>query len=537
MVLGDGAGLRDWLRVLWLRVLFPGTGACAERLALWRCAVLLILPALLLYPCLSFYLFEPDEGRYAEIPREMLERGDWIVPSLQGEPYLDKPPLFYWLVAVSYCIFGVHDWAARVVPALAMHLCVLSTFLLGRRSLGERTAFWGALILLLTPGFLGIGRLLLLDGLLALWVGLALLCGLEAVRTTCIARRWWVAAAGACGLGVLTKGPVVLVLVLPPLWLERRLIGHGGLGGRSLLLFFSVVALLNLPWYLAVSLRMPEFAQHFLWTHNIVRFTAPFDHQQPVWYYVPILLLGLLPWSFCLPALVRHLTSGVPAVRETRRAELGFWTLAAAWCLLFFSLSGCKLPTYILPAYIPLALLLGSYAAHRFASATRRKWLLLTAGLGVQAAGHFLFVPWYAELRSPLRHWQALAEHCGDAQTPVVCYPRHAHSVAFYLRRDDLRHFRSKQIHELRAVLAEQPKTVILLTHRHSLQGLRETLPPQARLVHAVHFGLEAPAFCPDSLRDKLVRCLGTTALNLCDLAIVEWSTRRAAAQPPTAAK
>src|SRR5438045_7551709 len=88
-------------------------------------ALLFVLSGLLLYPCMSFYLFEPDEGRYAQIPREMLTRGEWIVPTLQGEAYLDKPPLFYWLVMASYSIFGCHDAAARLIPALALHGTVL----------------------------------------------------------------------------------------------------------------------------------------------------------------------------------------------------------------------------------------------------------------------------------------------------------------------------------------------------------------------------------------------------------------------------
>ena len=109
--------------------------------------ILLVLPALLLYVSMSFPLFEPDEGRYAEIPREMMVRGEWVVPYLQAEPYLDKPPLLYWLVTLSYRAFGTHVWAARLVPALAIHLCVLLTYLFGRRILGERAAFYGALML------------------------------------------------------------------------------------------------------------------------------------------------------------------------------------------------------------------------------------------------------------------------------------------------------------------------------------------------------------------------------------------------------
>src|ERR1700687_3542117 len=114
------AHLLGWLPIVWTCVLFPGS---MPALRLWRwkpLALLFAISGLLLYPCLSFHLFEPDEGRYAQIPREMLTAGEWIVPRLQGKVYLDKPPLFYWLVMMSYSIFGFHDGAARLVPALAM---------------------------------------------------------------------------------------------------------------------------------------------------------------------------------------------------------------------------------------------------------------------------------------------------------------------------------------------------------------------------------------------------------------------------------
>src|SRR5262249_14215584 len=115
-----------WLKTLWNQVLFPGQRVEIEPWRWTSCLILFALSAALLYPRLSFYLFEPDEGRYAQIPREMLTRGDWIVPWLQSEPYLDKPPLFYWLVMASFAAFGFHDWAARLVPALAVQFTVLA---------------------------------------------------------------------------------------------------------------------------------------------------------------------------------------------------------------------------------------------------------------------------------------------------------------------------------------------------------------------------------------------------------------------------
>src|SRR5262245_46743390 len=200
----------------------------------------------------------------------MFERGEWIVPQLQSEPYLDKPPLFYWLVMLSYAAFGVSDWAARLVPALAVHATILITYLFGRRALGTRAAFCGALALFLAPAFLSMGRLLILDGVLAFFIVLSIFSAWEALRGAELRRRWWMLAAVACGLGVLTKGPVAVLLLVPPLWLHARLAGHcARISWAAILGFGGIVALIAVPWYLAVCLRLPEFAGYFLWEHNI----------------------------------------------------------------------------------------------------------------------------------------------------------------------------------------------------------------------------------------------------------------------------
>src|SRR5260370_32679142 len=135
-----------------------------------------------------------------------------VVPSLEGQPDLDKPPLLYWFVMASYKVFGVPDWAARLPPALAVHGCVLLAYFFGRRSFSERAAFWGALALCLAPGFTSIGRLLLLDGSLAFWTTLALFSAFEALRGDCLQWRCWLLCAVACRFLLLTEGPLVFVL-------------------------------------------------------------------------------------------------------------------------------------------------------------------------------------------------------------------------------------------------------------------------------------------------------------------------------------
>jgi 4-amino-4-deoxy-L-arabinose transferase-like glycosyltransferase len=511
------------LPLLWRRVLFPGTAPARSRLRGTALLLLVVLPGLLLYPCLAFHLFEPDEGRYAEIPREMLARGEWVVPYLQGEPYLDKPPLLYWLVMASYRLLGVHDWAARLVPALAVHACVLATYLLGRRSLGERPAFWGALLLALAPGFASMGRLLLLDGLLALWVVVALLGAFEAVRGSHLRWGWWLAAAVACGLGVLTKGPVALLLVVPPLWAHRHLAGAScRVPLMAPLAFLGFVLAVAVPWYVGVCLRVPAFAYHFLWEHNVVRFLTPFDHLEPVWYYAPIVLTGLLPATLWAGSFFRFLLSGDEATARLRCTELGFVLLAGGWGVLFFTLSGCKLPTYVLPAFPLLALAVGyflSVGPWRLSAWPRA----VAAGTFVLiCVGHNFVVPLYAWYRSPMGRAAVVARYCGDRGTPVICYPRNCDSVSFYLGRDDLRTFRSKEIDALRDALRERPRTVVLFTHRHSLRGLRQFLPPEMRLVDETHFGLARLPGVPDWLAQKVTVWTGETPLDLCDVAVVE---------------
>jgi hypothetical protein len=515
--------LLTWFPFLWAKVLFPGQ---TQEPAVWRWSsvlILLVLPGLLLYPCLSFYLFEPDEGRYAEIPREMLLRGEWIVPYLQSEPYFDKPPLLYWLVMLSYSLFGIHDWAARLAPALAVHLTILVTYLIGRRGFGESVAFRAALVLTLTPGLLGIGRLLTMDGLLTLWVTLGLLAIFEATRTRTLRHGWWLLAAVACGLGLLTKGPIALVLVIPPLWLHRRLTGSGALlRWLDWLVFLGVALFVALPWYAALCLSKPEFARHFLWDHNVVRFLQPFDHLEPVWYYLPILALLLLPATPLLIPLTRYLGNGDSEVAQSRTPSLGFALLAAFWCVVFFSLSGSKLPTYIMPALPFFALALGHFLVHSNWRRATSLYVLAGAGLAMQLIAHFVVVPWYAEYRSPISQWAVLEEYCSDRQTPVVCYPRMCHSVAFYLGREEMTWYRSKDIDQLRLALRENPKTVLLLSHRHSLTALGLVLPPEFEIKPAAHFGLSPVSWLPNQWGKSLAKLMGDTSLDLADLAVVE---------------
>ena len=279
---------------------------------------------------------------------------------------------------------------------------------------------------------------------------------------------------------------------------------------------------LALPWFIVLAVRIPGFASYFFWEHNIQRFLAPGMHVRGIWFYGPVLAVLLLPGSLLAVSALRFLASGDEAAARLRSSELGFHLLAGGWCVLFFTLSACKLPTYILPAFPFLALVLGYVLAHSRWNSSR-----LPGGIAAVSFAAILLRPL---LRLALVRRLSLANESArrgapavhDRAAPVVCYPRNCDSIAFYLRRSDLRTFRSKDIEELRTFVRTRPRTVILCTHRHSLAGLRELLPPEVRIVHEVRMGLSDIPGVPHWLMKPLVRVMGETALGLSDLAVVE---------------
>ncbi len=355
-----------WSRVLFAGDLLPARSATKGESSPWsRCGlmVLVLIAMTLFFLRLRAPLLEPQEPRYAEIPRQMLSEGRLLVPVLHGEPYLDKPPLLYWLVMGSYAVFGVHDWAARLVPGLAGVLTVLLTYWWGRRVAGERAGLCGALVLCLSAGFVYRQRMLNMDSLLCLWVTAALASGHAALTTGRFLRqRWWLLSAAACGLGLLTKGPVALVLIGSPLllytFLEPRC-ARPSLRDWSIYIFAATA--LAAPWYIAVMMQMPDFAYTFFWRHHVERFLTPFDHEKPAWFYLPGLVAGMLPWTLLLPGFLRFLSRRSLRAARRRSPALGFFLLSSLLCLVFFSASGCKRPAYILPAMPPFALALGCY--------------------------------------------------------------------------------------------------------------------------------------------------------------------------------
>jgi 4-amino-4-deoxy-L-arabinose transferase-like glycosyltransferase len=384
----------------------------------------LALAAALLLPRLALPLTEPEEARYAAIPREMTAAGAVLVPVLDGQPYLDKPPLLYWLVQASYAAFGVRVWAARLPAVLAAWATVAVVLAWGRVTGAPWAGVAGALILTLSGDFVYRGPMLTMNGLLGLCITAALALGHRALIGPVLAWRWWLAAAAATALGLMAKGPVALVLVAVPLALAPRVTpgvvrpGAAGWGG-----FLAAVLLLAGPWFTALAWFHPEFVGYFFWKHHVERFLRPFDHPEPFWFYLPQVVVGLLPWSLGLVAW-RWRGAG-PAARVA--------LAAAAWQILFFSLSGSKRHVYLVPAYPPLALALGDGATRALAAGGPWRARLL-AGLAaltcvVLLAGNLFWLPDYARQYALAPLLEALPPEA--AARPLLCYPHGWASAAF----------------------------------------------------------------------------------------------------------
>ncbi len=304
-------------------------------------------------------LIEPDEGRYAEIPREMLERCDFITPYLNYVKYFEKPPLHYWLNALSMSVFGQNEFAARFPGALMGLLAVILTYHLGRKLFDRRTGLLSSIILGTCAGFLVQARLNITDMTLTCTLSAALGFFIVATRDGEQRKALYYHLAYICAaLAVLAKGLIGIVfpgaiiflyLLLTQRW---RLLREMRLA-TGIPLFLLVAA----PWFILVSLRNPEFARFFFIHEHFERFTTKVHGRyQPVWFFIPVLLGTMLPWSFLIPTAVRG------AWRD-RRTEAGnarlYLVIWAFFIFLFFSKSDSKLIPYILPLFPSLAILMG----------------------------------------------------------------------------------------------------------------------------------------------------------------------------------
>jgi 4-amino-4-deoxy-L-arabinose transferase len=296
------------------------------------------------------FLIMPDETRYAEIPREMLASGDWVVPRLDGLRYFEKPVLGYWLSAAAIRLCGENAFAVRLPSALATGLTAWCLFLLVRKHTGRHDAgLLTAVVFLGCAGVFLVGTFNVLDSIFSLFLTATLVAYYFAWAAEGAGKRRGLLAlaGGFCSLAFLTKGFLALVIpvvVLTPflLWQRRR----QGLPGLIVIPLLAALAV-ALPWSILIHLREPGFWRYFFWTEHIERFTrGESQHPQPFWYFIPVFLGSALPWTGLLPTIIKRLRD-----EGLRDPLIRFCLCWFTFVFLFFSASRGKLATYILPGF------------------------------------------------------------------------------------------------------------------------------------------------------------------------------------------
>ncbi len=338
----------------------------------------------------------PDEPRYAWIARDMAETGDWVTPRLYGKPWFEKPVLYYWMAAAGFKIFGVSEAAARLPSAICALFATLALAWLAWRVYGAETARWLLLLLPTSVGMIGFSHAAATDMSFSAMLTIAMVCAAVVLgltqneNTPILPHTPWLALllfGFFLGLAVLAKGPAAIILsggtvffwaLFTKKWRDAFRLLH-----PVAILSFCATAL---PWYILCARRNPDFFRIFIIEHNFKRYLTPeFQHIQPFWYYVPVVLVAFLPWSAAL--LWATFTGGRKLFAPEKISPLSLFFLTwASFCLVFFSVSRSKLPGYVLPAFPAIALLLSAALARNLKRTTLGYVsvafaVLLTAGL------------------------------------------------------------------------------------------------------------------------------------------------------------
>jgi 4-amino-4-deoxy-L-arabinose transferase-like glycosyltransferase len=331
---------------------------------IWQKESFLIL--ILIGICLILFFFrlgdgplgDIDEAMHASTSKDMVLSGDWVTPQYNGQNFYDKPPFYNWLAAISFLFFGFTEFAARLPAALSGLGCVMITYWLGRRMFGPVAAFLSALVLATSAEYLVLSRVVVHDISLVFFDTLALTLFYVGYTDERHRKPAFLSGYAALGFAVLAKGPVGLAIPVMIIGLfllckkQLRFISEMQIGW-GLLIFIAVAS----PWYILVGLRNPDYTEYFFLKQNIGSFLSQQSrHPKPFYYYIPVLMGGLFPWSLFLPLAVFR------ALRDWGASHGDGVIFALIWfgvVFIFFSMASSKLGTYILPLFPAASLLVG----------------------------------------------------------------------------------------------------------------------------------------------------------------------------------
>jgi 4-amino-4-deoxy-L-arabinose transferase-like glycosyltransferase len=345
-------------------------------------------------------LLEPDEGRYTEVPREMLASGDFITPHLDGVLYFEKPPLHYWLVAAAVKALGLNELAARLPSAVFALLGVLLVYRLGLGMAGRRAGLVAAAALGSSPLYVILGRLATLDMTLSFLLTLTLACFWFAHREDDGRRAalWWHGTFLAAALAVMAKG--LIGIVIPGAIVFLYLLATRGwrvLTRVPWVTGLGVFVVVALPWHVLAAVRNPDFLWFYFVHEHFLRYVTPIaERQEPLWFFLAVLALGCVPWSGLFPSTLRLVRWRQIRSSLEDKPEATFLLVWFGFIFVFFSASQSKLIPYILPALPPLAVLVGLLAA-RLRDAELAPSRLEVGGLvtgGALTAVYGLFFLW-----------------------------------------------------------------------------------------------------------------------------------------------
>ena len=360
-------------------------------------------------------LFNPDEARYAEIPREMLSGGDWVIPRLNGLDYIEKPPLQYWATAATYRLLGVSEFSARLYTALTALATLGVMGFLAARLWGADAGWRAAAILAGMFMFVLLGQLMTLDMSLTFWMTASLAGFLLAQHSPSAQRGWMLFAWGSAALAVLTKGLVAAAIPAAVL-LIYSLCSRDFSPWRKLHLKFGLPLFLCIavPWHWLAAQRLDDFLQFFFVREHFARFLTPIaDRQEPWWFFGWVFLAGTVPWT--VPAL-RVVLTGWRSPRGQFSPSMFLWIWVIFVCV-FFSISDSKLMPYILPAMPALAALIAALPAPVLKRDLLITGILTTAAALALAAASFELPqlipasgnrPYFLQLAKPAREVAAL---------------------------------------------------------------------------------------------------------------------------------